>query len=40
MPGNAPGRTLTDPSIMSSMMREEFCGRRAHIDGQGQLSFL
>ena len=37
--GERTWATLTDPSIMSSMMREEFCGRRAHIDGQGQLSF-
>lgn len=26
-----------DPDVMASMMREEFCGRRASVDGQGQL---
>jgi acetyl-CoA C-acetyltransferase len=30
--------TLTDPAVMDTMMREEFCGRRGHLDGHGKLS--
>ncbi len=30
--------TIDDPAIMDAMMREEFCGRRGSINGQGKLS--
>lgn len=30
----------TDPDVMSAMTKEEFCGRRARIDGRGNLTVL
>jgi acetyl-CoA C-acetyltransferase len=29
--------TVEDPAVLDAMMREEFCGRRGHIDGHGNL---
>jgi acetyl-CoA C-acetyltransferase len=29
--------TTSDPAVMDAMMREEFCGRRGHLDGHGAL---
>ena len=29
---------VEDPAILDAMMREEFCGRRGHLDGRGSLS--
>ncbi len=30
--------TLEDPAVLEAMMREEFCGRRGRLDGDGHLS--
>ena len=30
--------TVDDPERLEEMMREEFCGRSAHVDGRGQLA--
>jgi acetyl-CoA C-acetyltransferase len=30
--------TVEDPAVMDAMMREEFCGRRGRLDGDGKLS--
>ena len=30
--------TLEDPAVLDAMAREEFCGRRGHLDGHGALS--
>jgi acetyl-CoA C-acetyltransferase len=30
--------TLDDPTVLAAMMREEFCGRRARLDGHGRLA--
>jgi acetyl-CoA C-acetyltransferase len=29
--------TLEEPALLDAMMREEFCGRRGHLDGHGKL---
>jgi len=29
--------TVEDPDVLDAMTREEFCGRRGHLDGQGKL---
>jgi len=31
--------TVDDPATLEAMTREEFCGRRGHLDGQGRLSW-
>ena len=36
--GRRTWATVQDGALLEAMMREEFCGRRAHIDGKGQLS--
>jgi acetyl-CoA C-acetyltransferase len=35
--GRRTWATLEDPALLEAMMREEFCGRRGHIDGHGRL---
>ena len=35
--GKRTWATLNDPDLMSAMMREEFCGRDARVDGRGNL---
>ena len=37
--GERTWATLTDPDTLAAMMREEFCGRQAHIHGGGELRF-
>jgi acetyl-CoA C-acetyltransferase len=32
--------TVEDPTQLASMMREEFCGKRGHLDGHGHLSVI
>jgi len=32
--------TLEDPAVLDAMTREEFCGRRGRLDGQGRLSVV
>jgi len=36
--GSRTWATIADPDVMAAMMREEFCGRRGSVDGQGRLS--
>ena len=36
--GQRSWATLREPALLEAMMREEFCGRRGHVDGHGQLS--
>ena len=36
--GQRTWATTRDAATLKAMMREEFCGRRARVDGHGQLS--
>lgn len=36
--GRRTWATLSEPSVMDAMMREEFCGRRGRVDGRGRLT--